>query len=171
MPADLSEGAIQLVKQGGLIGLALAMTAENLVQVIPSIPILLLAGHLSAHGIISLLAAVAASTAGSLIGCCIWYALGSLCSEERLQRLLRRHGSVAGLTPERLQASRRWFQRHGWKVVFWGRLVPILRTNVSLPAGIELMPWRDFLGWSLLGSAAWNGTLILVGHQLTERVS
>ncbi|MBD1193155.1 DedA family protein [Vulcanococcus sp. Clear-D1] len=168
MLEGFQEQVVEWARTGGLLGLVLAMTVENLVQVVPSLVILPLAGHLSALGVVSLPAAMAASIAGSLIGCLIWYGLGRVMNEQRLERLARRRGRLLGLTPERLQQSRHWFQRHGWQVVCWGRLIPVLRTNVSLPAGIELMPLPAFLGWSLLGSSLWNSCFILVGYGLTR---
>jgi alkaline phosphatase len=165
---SLQEAVVSWARSGGLLGIALAMTVENLVQVVPSLVILPLVGHLSAQGMVNLPAAIAASISGSLIGCLIWYGLGRLVNEERLERLARRRGRLLGLTPKRLQLSRHWFQRHGWQVVCWGRLVPVLRTNVSLPAGIELMPLPAFLGWSLLGTSLWNSCFILVGYGLTR---
>jgi len=164
---SLNEGVLSWARSGGWFGLALAMTIENLVQVVPSLAILPLAGHLSARGVISLPGAITASISGSLLGCLIWYGLGRLVNEQRLERYARRHGRLLGITPERLHTSRQWFQRHGWQVVCWGRLIPVLRTNVSLPAGIELMPLATFLGWSALGSGLWNTSLILVGYGLS----
>ncbi|MEY3929974.1 MAG: hypothetical protein RLZZ516_1684 [Cyanobacteriota bacterium] len=166
MVESLQEGVISFVRTGGWLGIALAMTVENLVQFVPSVAILPLAGHLSARGVISLPVAITASLSGSLLGCLIWYGLGRLVNEQRLERYARRHGRLFGFTPERLHRSRQWFRCHGWQVVCWGRLIPVLRTNVSLPAGIELMPLPAFLGWSALGSALWNTSLILVGYNL-----
>lgn len=167
MIEGLTDAVLDWARGGGWLGLVLAMTVENLVQFVPSLAILPLAGHLSARGLISLPGAMAACTTGSLLGCLIWYGLGRLVNEQRLERYARRHGRWCGLTPERLQRSRHWFQRHGWTVVCWGRLIPVLRTNVSLPAGIELMPLPAFLGWSALGSGLWNSSFILVGYNLS----
>jgi len=169
MIEPLQQTLIHWVRVGGWLGLVLAMTVENLVQVVPSLVILPLVGHLSARGLFSLSLAIAACTAGSLLGCLIWYALGRLVNERRLEAYARRHGRLLGLSPQQLQASRRWFQRHGWKLVCWGRLVPVLRTNVSLPAGLELMPLPSFLGWSLLGIGLWNSLLIGLGHGLSPQ--
>ena len=163
----LNDSVTDWVRSAGWAGLVMAMTVENLVQVVPSLVILPLAGHLSAQGLIPLPVAMAACTAGSLVGCLIWYGLGRLVNEEKLEAYARRHGRFVGLSPERLRASRVWFQRHGWQVVCWGRLVPVLRTNVSLPAGIELMPLPAFIGWSALGSGLWNCSVILVGYGLS----
>jgi membrane protein DedA with SNARE-associated domain len=160
----LNDSVLTWVRQGGWLGLLLAMTVETLVQLVPSLLILPLAGHLCARGLISLPIAIAASTGGSLLGSLIWYLLGRLVNERRLEGWTRQRGHWLGLTPERLRRSRQWFQRHGWQVVFWGRLIPVLRTNVSLPAGIELMSLPVFLGWSLLGNGLWNSFWILVGY-------
>lgn len=167
MLEPLQQTLIQWVRVGGWLDLGLAMTVENLVQVVPSLVLLPLVGHLSARGLFSLPLAIAACTAGSLLGCLIWYGVGRLVNERRLEAYARRHGRLLGLSAQQLHASRLWFQRHGCQLVFWGRLVPLLRTNVSLPAGLELMPLPAFLGWSLLGNGLWNSTLILIGHGLT----
>jgi len=167
---DLNDVVLAWARGGGWLGLVLAMTVENLVQFVPSLAILPLAGHLSAQGVISLPLAMAACTAGSLLGCLIWYGLGRLIDARRLELYARRHGRWLGLSPARLRAVRRWFGRHGWQLVCWGRLVPVLRTNVSLPAGVELMPLVPFVGWSALGSGLWNGSLILVGYGVSLRL-
>ncbi len=167
MLESLHNSVISWVHSGGWIGLVLAMTVENLVQFVPSIAILPLAGSLSAQGLIPLPITLLACTGGSLLGCLIWYGLGRLVNERHLEAYARRRGRLLGLTPESLAASKQWFRRHGWQVVCWGRLVPVLRTNVSLPAGIELMPLPAFLGWSALGSGLWNTALILLGFRLS----
>jgi len=71
-----------------------------------------------------------------------------------------------GLSPDELAHSRRWFQRHGAAVVFWGRLIPAIRTLISVPAGVELMPWGPFLFWTTAGSLIWNVALTAAGWTL-----
>jgi membrane protein DedA with SNARE-associated domain len=87
-------------------------------------------------------------------------------NERRLERWLERHGRWLGLKPEDLARSRRWFNRHGVAVVFWGRIIPGVRTFVSLPAGIELMPQPLFLAWTTAGSLVWIVLLTLAGQAL-----
>lgn len=103
---------------------------------------------------------------GTVLGAWFWYGVGRQINEERLEHWLRRHGRWLGLRPEDLARSRRWFQRHGVAVVFWGRLIPGVRTFVSLPAGIELMPQPLFLAWTSAGSLLWILLLTLAGQAL-----
>lgn len=156
----------QLVRSHGLLGLGLAMVVENLVQFVPSLVILPLAGYGASLGWFPLLLACGVSILGSLVGCLLWFALGRMLNEERLERWAQARWRWFGLTPARLRQSRRWFRRHDWQIVCWGRLVPVLRTNVSLPAGLELMPLGRFLLWSALGTSLWNTTFVLLGYAL-----
>lgn len=168
--AALQNAVESWVQHGGVAGLVLAMTVENLVQVVPSLAILPLAGYLVASGTLTLPAAITGCTAGSLLGCMLWFWLGRTINERALERLTRSHGRWLGLTPARLRRSRRWFRRHDQAIVCWGRLVPVLRTNVSLPAGIERMPWKRFALWSWIGSMLWNSLWIAFGMRLAQPI-
>lgn len=148
----------------GLI--ALAMLLENVFPPIPSELIMPLAGYLVQQGQLQLLPVLIAGLAGTLFGAWLWYLVGRLVNERRLEALLRRHGSWLGIGPDDLARSRRWFARHGVLVVFWGRLLPGIRPFVSLPAGIELMPQLPFLLWSGAGSLVWLLALTLAGFAL-----
>ncbi len=105
---------------------------------------------------------------GTVLGAWFWYAIGRLVNEEHLEHWLRRHGRWLGLQPQDLARSRRWFRRHGAAVVFWGRIIPGIRTLVSVPAGMELMPQRSFLVWTTAGSLLWVLILTLIGNLLGE---
>lgn len=148
----------------GLI--ALAMLLENLFPPIPSELIMPLAGYLVQQGRLQLIPVLLAGLAGTLAGAWLWYGVGRLVNERRLEALLRRHGPWLGIGPDDLARSRRWFARHGVLVVFWGRLLPGIRPFVSLPAGIELMPQLPFLLWSGGGSLLWLLALTLAGYAL-----
>jgi alkaline phosphatase len=148
----------------GLI--ALAMLLENVFPPIPSELIMPLAGYLVQQGQLQLIPVLLAGLAGTLSGAWLWYGVGRLVNEKRLEALLRRHGPWLGIGPEDLARSRRWFARHGVLVVFWGRLLPGIRPFVSLPAGIELMPQLPFLLWSGAGSLVWLLALTLAGFGL-----
>ncbi|MEB3156356.1 MAG: DedA family protein [Cyanobacteriota bacterium] len=150
----------------GLI--TLGMFLENLVPPIPAELIMPLGGFLAHKGQLQLLPVILAGLLGTVLGAWFWYGVGRLINEERLEHLLDRHGRWMGLTPAGLRQSRRWFQRHGAAVVFWGRLVPGVRTLISVPAGIELMPQPGFLVWTTAGSSVLVTALALAGKVLGE---
>ena len=150
----------------GLI--TLGMFLENLVPPIPAELIMPLGGYLAHTGQLRLLPVVLAGLLGTVLGAWFWYGIGRLINEERLEHLLGRHGRWFGLSPQGLRQSRRWFQRHGAAVVFWGRLVPGVRTFISVPAGIELMPQPGFLLWTTAGSSVLVTALAVAGKTLGE---
>jgi len=157
------------VEANPLIGygaIALVMLLENLVPPIPSEVVMPLAGFLIQQGKIQLLPTVLAGLLGTVLGAWFWYGSGRWINEEHLERWLRRHGRWMGLRAEDLARSRRWFNRHGIAVVFWGRIIPGVRTLVSLPAGIELMPQPLFLAWTTAGSLMWILLLTVAGQVL-----
>ena len=150
----------------GYGAIALVMLLENLVPPIPSEVVMPLAGFLIQQGKLQLVPTLLAGLIGTVLGAWFWYGIGRLINEQRLEHWLQRHGRWMGLRPEDLARSRRWFNRHGVAVVFWGRIIPGVRTLVSLPAGIELMPQPLFLAWTTAGSLLWILLLTLAGKAL-----
>ena len=117
-------------------------------------------------GRLELVPVILVGTAGTVLGCWFWYGLGRWFGEVRLIRWLGRHGGRIGLNQEDVAASRIWFARHGVGLVFWGRLVPGIRTLISVPAGLEAMPMGLFLLATLAGSLLWVTLLTLLGRAL-----
>jgi len=157
------------VEANPLVGygaIALVMLLENVIPPIPSEVVMPLAGFLIQQGKLELLPTLLAGLFGTVLGAWFWYGIGRMINEQRLENWLRRHGRWLGLRPEDLARSRRWFNRHGVAVVFWGRIIPGVRTLVSLPAGIELMPQPLFLAWTTAGSMLWILMLTLAGQAL-----
>jgi len=150
----------------GYGAIAFVMLLENLVPPIPSEVVMPLAGFLIQQGKLQLVPTLLAGLIGTVFGAWFWYGIGRLINEQRLEHWLQRHGRWMGLRPKDLARSRRWFNRHGVAVVFWGRIIPGVRTLVSLPAGIELMPQRLFLAWTTAGSLLWILLLTLAGKTL-----
>ena len=150
----------------GYGAIALVMLLENIVPPIPSEVVMPLAGFLIQQGKLQLVPTLLAGLIGTVLGAWFWYGIGRLINEQRLEHWLQRHGRWMGLRPEDLARSRRWFNRHGVAVVFWGRIIPGVRTLVSLPAGIELMPQPLFLAWTTAGSLLWILLLTLAGKAL-----
>ncbi|MFM1813238.1 MAG: hypothetical protein RLZZ336_2176 [Cyanobacteriota bacterium] len=152
----------------GYLAIALVMLLENVIPPIPSEVVMPLAGFLVHQGKLDLVATVLAGLVGTVLGAWFWYGVGRLVNEEQLERWLARRGRWLGIEPQALAQSRRWFNRHGVAVVFWGRVIPGIRTLVSVPAGIELMPQRIFLFWTTAGSLLWVLLLTVMGSALGE---
>lgn len=145
-----------------------AMFLENLFPPIPSELIMPLGGFYVQQGKLALLPVVLAGLLGTVLGALPWYGIGRLVNEERIEDWLARHGRWIGISPQELRRSREWFNRHGTALVFWGRLVPGIRTLISVPAGIEMMPMAPFLIWTTAGSLIWTLLLTVAGLLLGE---
>lgn len=150
----------------GYSAIALVMLLENVIPPIPSEVVMPLAGFLIQQGKLEIVPVLIAGLLGTVLGAWFWYGVGRLMSEEHLEHWLSNHGRWFGLKAEDLLRSRRWFNRHGVAVVFWGRLIPGLRAFVSLPAGIEMMPQLLFLSWTTAGSLIWILILTIAGQVL-----
>ena len=105
---------------------------------------------------------------GTILGSLPWYYLGKLVNEKRIATFLDKKGKFLGISSNDLIKSKRWFERYGTSLVFWGRLVPGIRTLISVPAGIELMPLSKFLIWTTLGSLIWVALLTYAGYFFGE---
>jgi len=160
------EAAVARDPRLGYLALGLAMLLENLIPPIPSELIQPLGGVLVQQGRLELVPVILVGTAGTVLGCWFWYGLGRWFGEERLNRWITSHGPRIGLNQHDLAASRAWFARHGVGLVFWGRLVPGLRTMISVPAGLDAMPMGLFLLATLAGSLLWVTVLTLLGRAL-----
>lgn len=150
----------------GLVGIALFVAVENLFPPIPSEVVLPFAGYLAATGEFHVVAAVAAATAGSLLGAVVLYEVGARMGTARLRRAVSR---VPLVETDDIDKGREWFDRHGHAAVFTGRLVPFVRSVVSIPAGSEEMPRVPFLLLTLLGSGLWNALLTGGGFLLGQQ--
>jgi membrane protein DedA with SNARE-associated domain len=166
MLSSLNATVEQLVADWGYVGIFTAMVLENVIPPIPSELIMPLAGFYVGQGKLNFALAVLAGLLGTVVGALPWYGVGRLVNEERLEHWVGRHGRWLGLSAEDLVHSRQWFQRHGAAVVFWGRLIPAIRTLISVPAGIEMMPFGPFLFWTTAGSLIWNLALTTAGWAL-----
>ena len=165
---DLIGRAVEANQWLGYTAIFAAMFLENLFPPIPSELIMPLGGFYVQQGQLDLLPVVFAGLLGTVLGAFPWYGIGRLINEERIEQWLKRHGRWIGISSEELARSRRWFSRYGTALVFWGRLIPGIRTLISVPAGIELMPLGPFLIWTTAGSLIWTLLLTLAGMVLGE---
>lgn len=151
------------IASGGLPAIAALMFLENLFPPIPSELIMPLAGYTAAQGAFPVWAAILAGTLGSVAGGTVWYAAARAIGRDRFLRLVDRFGLWLTLTREETEGAMAWFLRHGRWAVFLGRMVPTIRTLISIPAGLVAMPIWPFLAWSTLGSLIWTAGLALAG--------
>lgn len=157
----MAEWITQIMTSLGYVGIGLLMFLENLFPPIPSELIMPLAGFTVAQGQMAFVPAVTAGVVGTVLGALPWYYIGVYLGENRLKRWIDRYGKWLGISSEEIDKAQRWFYRHGTKAVFFGRLVPGIRTLISLPAGFSRMRFGTFLIYSTLGTVAW--TLLLTG--------
>ena len=157
------------VTQSGYLGIALLMFAENIFPPIPSELIMPLAGFSAAEGDLSLIGVLIAGTIGSLLGALPWYYAGYYFKLDRLKRLADRHGRWLTMTSDDVDTASSWFRRYGASAVFFGRLIPTVRTLISVPAGINRMGMMRFLAWSALGTVLWTAFLTLAGYVLQSQ--
>jgi membrane protein DedA with SNARE-associated domain len=164
MGPSVSEWVANVIGSFGYLGIAFLMLAENLFPPIPSEAILPLTGFLVGQGDLAILPALVVATSGSLLGALALYALGRWGGRE----LILRHGKLLRVTEAELDRADKWFDRYGGWVVLFGRMVPFVRSVVSIPAGLSEMPLLRFAVLTAVGSGAWNAVLIGAGWTLGE---
>ncbi|MFE9101229.1 DedA family protein [Actinomadura geliboluensis] len=157
--------ATDLMERLGAPGAGLAIALENLFPPLPSEVILPLAGFTAAQGRMSLTAAIVWTTLGSVLGALALYGIGALIGRDRVRAIAARLPLVK---VEDLDRTEAWFLRHGGKAVFFGRMIPIFRSLISVPAGVERMRMPVFLAYTTLGSLLWNTVFVLAGYGLGD---
>ncbi len=163
------EKIVDLIAGGGYWGIAALMALENIFPPIPSELIMPFAGFAAARGELTLGGVLLAGMLGSLAGAVPWYFAGRLIGHERLSHLADRHGRWLTMTAADIDKSLATFARHGRKLVLFGRMVPAIRTLISIPAGMAGMQFLPFLMFSAIGSFAWGALLATIGFMLEER--
>ncbi|MGW0433419.1 DedA family protein [Micromonospora sp. NPDC003197] len=155
----------ELMERLGGPGAGLAVALENLFPPIPSEVILPLAGFTASQGEMSLVGAIGWTTLGSVLGALALYYVGALLGRERVRAIAAKLPLIKVSDIDRTEA---WFVRHGVKAVFFGRMIPIFRSLISIPAGVERMRVTTFLLYTTLGSLIWNTVFVLSGYLLGE---
>ena len=145
-----------------------AMFLENIVPPIPSEIIMPLGGYFVYQGNLNFYILVIFGLIGTVLGTLPWYYLGRFLNENKLSNFVESKGKFIGISSKDLNKSKLWFDKYGVSLVFWGRLIPGIRTLISVPAGIELMPLKKFLIWTTLGSLIWVVLLSFLGYIFGE---
>jgi len=157
--------ATDVVDSIGLVGIFVLMTLESACIPVPSEATMLFAGFAVSEGEYSLFAAVAVGSVANLVGSWIAYAVGYYGRVD----ILEKHGRKLHIKKSHLQWADRWFERHGDATVFFTRMLPIIRTFISLPAGVARMPFWRFSVLTLAGCIPWVLLLTFIGQQAGDR--
>jgi membrane protein DedA with SNARE-associated domain len=164
------EWILSVITTGGYAGIFFLMVLENLFPPIPSEVIIPLAGYAAAGGQFSLPLVILAASFGAVVGTLPWYALARAFGTARLRRLSERYGRIMTLSSADIDRAEAWFSRRGAVTVLLGRLIPTVRTFISIPAGMARMPLSQFLAYSFVGSFLWTALLAILGYLLgTQR--
>ncbi|MBO0897680.1 MULTISPECIES: DedA family protein [Arthrobacter] len=161
----VADWAVNVMETIGAPGAGLAIALENLFPPLPSEVILPLAGFTASQGNFSIIEALIWTTLGSVVGAWALYGLGAWLGRNRMRALVSKVPLVDLEDVDKVEA---WFNRHGYKAVFFGRMIPIFRSLISIPAGIERMPIWKFLGLTTAGSLIWNAIFVFAGFYLGE---
>lgn len=155
-----------LVVALGSVGVGIAVALEVIVPPIPSEVVLPLAGFLAGRGELSVAGAIVWSTVGSVVGALFAYWLGAALGRDRVARLWDR---IPLSEPDDLDRANAWFADHQHRAVLVGRFIPVVRSVVSIPAGVAHMPLVPFVALTTLGSGVWNTVFVVAGYQLGAR--
>lgn len=160
--------AQEIIDSFGYVGVALMMFIENIFPPIPSEVVMPFAGFLVTRGTFTFVGIVIAGTIGSVVGALPIYYLGVRLTKERVRRLIRRHGRWFLVDESDFERAIGLFHEHGWTMIFVGRLIPGVRSLISLPAGLDRMPLMPFLFFTALGTGLWSALLGYAGVALGE---
>ncbi|BAZ43097.1 putative DedA [Chondrocystis sp. NIES-4102] len=158
------ENIVDIVNSLGYWGIAFLMALENIIPPIPSELIMPLAGFVVTQGKLNFFLVVIAGTIGSVVGSTPWYFLGKSWGLQRTKQITDRYGKWLTLSGEDVEKAKIWFDRRGYVATALGRIIPGIRTYISLPAGISKMPFLPYLIYSTLGSIVWISLLTTAGY-------
>jgi len=159
---------LQLMEQFGYFGVFFLILVENIFPPIPSEVILTFGGFMTSRTSLTLLGVIFFATLGSLLGAIVLYWIGRLLDIERMEKIVERWGHILRLKKEDIHKANQWFDRYGIWTVFFCRMVPVLRSLISIPAGMNHMNMGVFLFFTTIGTLIWNTILVGLGAYLGE---
>ena len=165
----MQEMIIEIMNNFGYLGVFLLIAIENVFPPIPSEVILLFGGFMTTFSDMNIVGVIIASTLGSILGAIVLYYIGKILNKERLKKIITsKPGKILRLKPEDIDKADNWFDTKGNKTVFFCRFVPIIRSLISIPAGMSEMPMKKFLIYTTAGSLIWNAALTIAGSIVGE---
>ncbi|CAH0347252.1 DedA family protein [Bacillus sp. CECT 9360] len=156
------------MEQFGYLGIFLMIALENVFPPIPSEVILSFGGYMTTKTDLTVPGVVAAATIGSVVGAVILYGIGRLLDVERLEKIVDRWGHILRVTKADIHKADAWFDKYGYWTVFFCRMIPLIRSLISIPAGMSNMKFGLFLLFTTAGTLIWNIILVSVGAALGE---
>lgn len=158
---------IALINKYGYFGIFSLIAIENIFPPIPSEVILTFGGFMTTYSKMNIFLVVVSATLGSILGAIILYYIGNILNKERLKKIVNsKIGKVLCLKEEDIEKADRWFDSKGNKTVFFCRFIPIVRSLISIPAGMSEMPFIKFIVYTLCGSFIWNFILVFLGSKV-----
>lgn len=155
---------IEIMNNFGYLGIGLLILIENIFPPIPSELILTFGGFMTTNSNITIIGVIFASTIGSLLGAIVLYYIGKILNKERLIKIVKsKYGKLLRIKPKDIESADKWFDTKGNKTVFFCRFVPVVRSLISIPAGMSEMPMLKFIIYTTMGSLIWNTILICIG--------
>ena len=165
----MQEFMLSIINQFGYLGVFLLIAIENIFPPIPSEVVLLFSGFMTTYTELNVVIMIIASTLGSLVGAIVLYYVGKILNKGRLKKIVSgKIGKILRLKNEDIEKADKWFDTKGNKTVFFCRFIPIVRSLISIPAGMSEMPMLKFLIYTIVGSAIWNTVLIIAGNMVGE---
>ena len=162
----MTDWIIHLIEDAGYLGVGFLMFLETVFPPIPSEVIMSVAGLAAARGKMDITSVIAAGTAGAMLGNYFWYLAARVIGIERFKPLILRWGRFLTLDWKEIEKAEKLFGTQGWAIVFFGRMLPTLRSLVSIPAGLLHMRLSTFVIWSTIGTAGWTALLGLAGYTM-----
>ena len=165
----MSEWIIHLIDQTGYLGVGFLMFLETVFPPIPSEVIMPVAGLAAARGKMDIFGVVASGTLGAMLGNYFWYLVARVIGIERFKPWIEKYGRWLTFDWAEIERAEKLFGRQGWAIVFFGRMLPTLRSLISIPAGLLHMRLSTFVIWSTIGTTGWTALLGFSGWVLRQR--
>jgi membrane protein DedA with SNARE-associated domain len=165
----MGDWVIRLIEQSGYLGVGFLMFLETIFPPIPSEVIMPVAGVAAARGDMALGGVIAAGTSGAMLGNIVWYLAARALGIVRFKPMINRYGRWITMNWEEVERAERWFLRNGTFFVFLGRMLPTVRSLVSVPAGLLKMRFKTFFIASTVGTLGWTSALAFAGYRLREQ--
>ena len=164
----LEDWVLSVMEKLGYLGIAFLMFLDNIFPPIPSEIIMPSAGYTAAKGELTLIGVIIAGSIGSLLAAALLYWIGRKIPQHHLFTLVERYGKYLRISVADLEKSLAWFEKYGHRIVFFGRMIPAVRSLISIPAGMSKMPFGKFMAYSAFGTIIWTTFLAFLGYHLSE---